>query len=170
LLPWTQDRFQMAPSSHVVSFPPHVLPYLPPAVTHTLVGFGLGFRMHRGEVPAELWERIYHHRGIAIRSLAEGVNSCEMLKRDAVIDENNTLKERVMIDYTIMSLITFLSVEVCLLPIDIYSIVVLTCWHNRSNKFRPQIGNIILMPRHGSFSFAVVYRSPGKTVSISAHP
>lgn len=160
----------MAPSSHVVSFPPHILPYLPSAVTHTLVGYSIGFRMHRGEVPAELWERIYHHRGIAIRSLADSVNSYEMLKRDAVISEKNMLKERVTIDYTLMSLITFLSVEVFPLPDDVYSIVVLTCWPNRSNIFHTRTGNIIFMPQHGSSNFAAVYRSPGKMAYISAHP
>lgn len=106
MIPYVKDRFQMAPSLHIISIPLAALHYIPPAITHALVGLSVGFRLHRGELPSELWSRVYHHRGCTLRDLAENINRCE-LQQGAL-----NKKQRIMIDLAIASIITFLDTEV----------------------------------------------------------
>ncbi|KAF2014582.1 hypothetical protein BU24DRAFT_451583 [Aaosphaeria arxii CBS 175.79] len=106
LFPHMLEVFQMAPSPHVIQFPLSALHHLPLAINHTLVGFALGYRMHCNELPhAEVWSKVYHHRGLAIRNLSDIINRCELTKKI------ESRKQKILLDTTIASILVFLCGE-----------------------------------------------------------
>lgn len=65
----------MAPNPHIMIFPVSALHLLPPAVHHSLVSLSLNHFIHSlpvgtgKSVAAGSWQKMYHHRGAAIREL-----------------------------------------------------------------------------------------------------
>lgn len=65
---------QLGPTPFIIPLP--TLPALPPSIVHALVSMAIGHRLIQSSADAsgsasqsEIWERFYHHRGIAIRAV-----------------------------------------------------------------------------------------------------
>ncbi|KAF2729586.1 hypothetical protein EJ04DRAFT_502111 [Polyplosphaeria fusca] len=72
---------ELAPNPYILYFPLKALPLLPPSIRHTMVCLSLSYRLHTLP-PAAIqgyatvsWSRIFHHRGLAIRSLSEEIGT-----------------------------------------------------------------------------------------------
>lgn len=106
IYPTILDWYAMAPSQHIIFFPLNALPYIPPAISHSLVGLTLGFRYHRNELPdMDVWSKVYHHRGIAIRDISEKLQKCDLDKQLV------TKQQRMYVDMSIASILVFLCAE-----------------------------------------------------------
>jgi hypothetical protein len=100
------EYHQMAPSPLILSFTPTALHHLPAAINHAMVAFALGYRMHRQELPSkEVWSKVYHHRGLAIRDISQRIQSCTSNKITSQRQES-------VVDITIASIFVFLCSEV----------------------------------------------------------
>ncbi|KAH7112855.1 fungal-specific transcription factor domain-containing protein [Dendryphion nanum] len=106
IYPFVLDCYAMAPSQHIIFFPLNALPYIPPAISHSLVSLALGFRFHRHELrDVNVWSKVYHHRGIAIRDISEKLEKCELDKQLV------TKQQKIYVDMSIASILVFLCAE-----------------------------------------------------------
>lgn len=107
VIPVFRARFKMAPTPYVFPWPLNAIRYLPPAISHSMVSYAIGYRTHRQEVlDRDLWLKLYQHRGIMIRDLSEKISKCGQMKQITTQNQKN------MADLTIACIVVFLSTEV----------------------------------------------------------
>lgn len=97
---------KLAPNPYFIFFPLMALHYLPPSIQHSIACFALCHRIH--QLPRETerlaitekWSRVFFHRGVVIRNMAENIS------RDSTRCSNAT----------ICAVCLFLCLEVCVMP------------------------------------------------------
>lgn len=82
---------ELEPNPFIIHFPLRALHYLPHAIHHTMACFAIGHRIHQLQFDEDkslltkAWERVYYHRGQAIREISQDIARDESRTTDATV-------------------------------------------------------------------------------------